>query len=132
MILSGLQNAFDRSGRATSTSPRLNNSDFEHAMAVVESVTPGKQIVLGKRTFPALHFTRKADDDLARMRSLASRIAHTLRGMGTLTRDDALGGWVRRVTDDRTDRLQDLNYTELYNLIEGLKAFARRHGVKVI
>ncbi len=130
MLLSTIPHAVCGRSRVSSTSPRLNNSDFEHAMAVVESNAPGNRIVLKNRSWPALHFAKKADDDLARMRGLAGRLGDTLARK--LTGGFNLAGWIsKRVTGGSTGDIDHLNYNELYKLIEGLKAFARRNGVRV-
>jgi len=138
MVLSSFPHA-TRTGadHPTSTSPRLNNADFEHAMAIIES-SSGGQIKLrwndtGKFRYGLLHWKRKADDDLSRMRGLANKIAARLEAAGSLEPNGAgLAGWIdKRTTHGRTDRLDQLTYNELYDLIEGLKAYARRHNVRM-
>jgi len=136
-VLSGFRNAIcGGTDHPTSTSRKLNNADFEHAMAIIEQLSGG-QLKLrykdsGRFRYGMLHFARKADDDLSRMRRMAGAIARQLEQAGNLEPNGVgLAGWIKtRVTDGRTDRIDPLNYTELYNLIEGLKAYARRHNVR--
>jgi hypothetical protein len=137
MVLSSFPNAIAGKSYPTSTSKRLNNADFEHAMAIVESAS-GNQIKVrwsatGKLRFGMLHFARKANDDLARMRRLVGAIAGALEDAGNLEPNGVgLAGWISsRITKGRTDRIDQLTYNELYNLIEGLKAYARRNGVRL-
>ena len=129
-ILSMLPHAITSSKpHPSSTSPRLNQADFEQAMAVVESMTPGNRI----KGFDALHFAKKADDYLGNMRRKAGAIAGRLEAAGQLEPGGVgLSGWIsKRVTGGGTDRLDQLNYNELYNLIEGLKKYARRNSVRI-
>lgn len=129
-ILSMLPHAVTSSKpHPSSTSKRLNQADFEQAMAVVESMTPDKQI----KGFGALHFAKKADDYLGNMRRKVGAIAGRLEAAGKLEPGGAgLAGWISsRVTGGGTDRLDQLDYNELYNLIEGLKKYAARNGVRL-
>lgn len=123
-----------RDGRAaaepTSTSPLLNNSDFEQFMAIVEEEAGG-QVVLPAKAYEPGHFARKADDDLARMRGLVHRIdAALLTDRPDIWHAQSLAGWIaKRVTRDRTDQLAELTYQELHALINGLRNFARNSGL---
>jgi hypothetical protein len=131
---------FDRDGRAipepSSTSLKLNNSDFERFMAIVEDCGGGQVQVKDSRSGQFLHsrgyWRRKAADDLARMRSLAQKISDTLELERIFERDGkGLLGWIeKRVCKGERKTLDQLDADELYKLIEGLKAFARRHGIK--
>lgn len=121
---------FDAQGRPTgepsSTSKRLNNSDFEQFMATVERVAPGQKLL----QFSMGYWQRKAQDDTQRMRHLALQISETLGNSITSWGPTALANWIReRVAGGQTDRLEDLDSEQLHALINGLRAFGHRHGV---
>jgi len=129
---------FDRNGKAapdpSSTSMKLNQSDFEHFMAIVERASGGRVLIKdrdGQFLYGPGHWAAKAADETQRQRELVTRIYDTLvledllEGGGV-----GLAGWIReRVTGGRTDLLEELELHEIGNLIEGLKAFAKRHGI---
>ncbi len=138
MVLSSFRNATSAStDHPTSTSKRLNNADFEHAMAIVENASGGhikvKWTVSGKLRFGALHFARKADDDLARMRRLAGAIVAQLEASGNLEPNGVgLAGWIeKRITRGRTNRIDQLTYKEMHALINSLRSYSNDHGVKL-
>lgn len=123
---------YDAQGRPTgtpsSTSKRLNNSDYEQFMAVVERVHPKQQIL----EFSMGYWQRKAGDDTQRMRHLALQISECLSASITSWGPTALANWIReRVAGGQTDRLDDLDSEQLHALINGLRAFGHRHGVKL-
>mgnify|MGYP004157103339 CR=1 FL=1 len=127
MILSGLPNARDGRGNVTSTAPKLGQDDFEDAMAVVESATPGQQIA----GFTSGHFQRKADDDTERQRRLGGDIEHCLVAAGTVS-PTFLQPWIDgHVQGGSGLALEQLARKQLSDLINGLRAFARRHGVEL-
>lgn len=126
-------------GKVTSRSTKLNNGDFEHAMsdveAFAESVGIDRITLPGTRHKPPHHYTphywrRKAADENARMRRLASQLHTELVAMGKLHRA-SLGEMVRTQTHQRTDALQDMERKEIAGLIEALKAIAKRERVRV-
>lgn len=130
---------FDRQGKAiaepSSTSLKLNNSDFEHFMAIVERFSGGQVKTIDSRTgqpsFSLGYWQRKAADDLARMRGFVRKIETTLVLERIFEEESSLLGWIKsRVCDGQAKALDDLDFGELYALIEGLKAFALRHGIK--
>lgn len=117
-------------GRVTSTSPRLTNGDFEQFMAHVERWAGGA--VPGWK--PG-YWDAKSLDGLQRMRSKAGVIAQRLEAAGHLGVDEGgwsgLRGWIARTTHHAKSSLTELDYGELYNVIEGLKAFAQRRHVRL-
>lgn len=134
MVLSGLPNAV-HGGRTTSTSPKLTQADFEHAMACLEDRSGGQLKVRMREGGPFVygmgHWRRQADDTTQRHRDLARRIATTLEVDGHLQPDGAgLAGWIRKLTGDGRERLDQLTRDELYEVIEGLKSYGRRKGVR--
>lgn len=119
----------------TSTSPKLNNSDFEHFMAIVERFSGGQVKTIDSRTgqpsFSLGYWQRKAADDLARMRGFVRKIETTLVLERIFEEETSLLGWIKsRVCDGQAKALDDLDFGELYALIEGLKAFAKRNKIK--
>ena len=129
---------FDRKGRAvpepTSTSARLNQSDYDHFMATVEAASGGRIQAKdggGNFLFSWGYWTGEAAGEMRRQKHLVTIIADTLALEGHLKPDGVgLAGWIReRVTGGRTDQLDELQPHEMSNLIEGLKAFAKRHGI---
>lgn len=128
-------------GSISSTAQRLNQSDFEHYMATVESFAGGKVAVGGRagQGFSDGYWAGKASDDTQRLRHLAVRIANWMTltddaGNEPLLTGDGVGlaSWIsKRVTNGRTDDINELSSAELHVLINGLRAFARRHGRKV-
>jgi len=123
---------FDRSryrGDITSTSPRLNQADFEAFMAIVERMSPGGRIM----RFMKGYWDAKAGDWLQRMRHRVLRIAGALERAGILAGDGAgLSGWIlHRVTNERTGKLEELNFHELQALMFGVASFATKHHVDV-
>lgn len=132
-----------RKRRPSAAADGLNNADFEHVMARLEAVSPRGVIRLRNRdgryydAFKPGHFQAKAEDDLSRMRGLADRLAGLLYAGGYFTgppRDrEAYRAFIARMTaerpEGRTDDLGQLDYRDLYNLIEAMKAICRRHGI---
>jgi hypothetical protein len=126
LILRNFANARLPDGRISSTSSRLNNSDFEQFMAIVESYAGGQ----------VLHFTRRywqgqARDRYHRMRARALAIAAELEARGLLHAGGAgLAGWIQnRVTRGATARIEDLDYHGLLALNLSPAAYARQHGI---
>jgi hypothetical protein len=117
-------------GRITSTSPRLTNADFEQYMAHVEHWAGG-EVDGWKRGY----WAAKAQDVTQRMRRKAQDLALHLHAAGHLGMTpgglDGLAGFISRMTDHAKLGLAELDYRELYNVIEGLKALARRRGVRI-
>jgi hypothetical protein len=123
---------FDRAhykGDITSTSPRLNQADYEVLMAIVEGMSPGGRIL----RFAKGYWGAKAADWLQRVRHRALRIAGALERAGILAGDGAgLSGWIlHRVTNERTGKLEELNFHELQALMFGLSSFTTKHHVDV-
>lgn len=134
MVLSAFPRAHHK-GRVTSTAPKLTNADFEQAMAGLERWTGGRVKVAGRDgrlLYEPGHWQARAHDHTQRMRWLAQRIANTLESEGLLEPDGAgLSGWIaKRITPDGRDRLDQLTQAELYNLIEGLKQYGSRNGLR--
>ena len=133
LILRNLPNAlYDAQGQPSpepsSRSRRLNNADFEQFMSIIERQAGGR-LQFARYDWPAGHWQGKADDSLHRMRSLAERLFAALDAADLLGRP-GLATWIeKRVSGGRTDRLADLMYEELHKLINGLRAYGRRHGV---
>ncbi len=128
MILRHFAHAHAAGGRVTSTAPRLNNTDFEQFMAIVERHAGGK----------VLHFTEgywaaHAADQYARMRRRALQAAAALEAAGKLAPGGVgLAGWIsKRVARGDTDRIEALDYHGLLALILGLEAYARQNGVEL-
>jgi hypothetical protein len=120
---------YDENGRPSdepsSRSRHLSQADFEQFMATVELAAGGKLA----RTSHG-YWAGKARDSLSRMRGYALGIAQQIEAAGVEVR---LGGWIRnRVAHGRTDQIGDLDYHELRILIESLRAFARRHFIKLV
>jgi hypothetical protein len=109
-------------GRVTSTSPRLNQSDFEQYMAILERSAGGRL-----DRWPPHHWQRKADDDRARMRRLVRSLEFGRQRDGAL-RTDAMT-WARAriatVGDQDKRDLAQLDHHELSALINQLQAFSR-------
>jgi hypothetical protein len=108
-------------GQITSTSPKLNNHDFESFMSVIEHFAGGQ----------VLHFTKgywnaKAGDYLARMRNRTLTIAGKLEAAGKLIPGGVgLKGWIeKRVTGGVTDKIECLDLHQLRALILGLESYA--------
>jgi len=117
----------EHNGRVSSTSPRLTNSDFEQFMAIVENFVGGEL-----RGFTRDYWRAKAQDELARMRRKVESLSQQLEVTGHLEPDSVgLTGWIRRMTGGEKHHLHDLDYRELYVVIEGLKKFAKRRGVRM-
>lgn len=121
---------FDREGKPcpepTSTSQRLNNSDFEQFMSMVERQAGGCVLHFSKD-----YWSKKAAGDLSRMRHLVESIDVELAAQAPkVWRHDSLAGWIRaRITRGETDQLAALNYDQLEACILSLRSFARQHGV---
>lgn len=120
-------------GEPTSTSPKLNQSDFEQFMAHVESFAGG-QICLrdgdGRvtREFSRGYWGNKASDDLQRVRFTARRTVELVTSRGIIT-PDGVKAWISsRVSNGRSDSIEELNGQELHALINGMRALAMRHG----
>ena len=124
-------------GRVTSTSPRLTQSDFEEAMAIVERHSGGQVKIRdskGRYVFGLTYWQVAAESGgRDRLRELALRLDQHLQLLlpEQWAQDgEGLAGWIKsRVTSGRTHRLKELSYQELQDLIHGIKAFARRHDV---
>jgi hypothetical protein len=136
MILSGpnFANRAIHNGRATSTSPRLTNEDFESFMALVERFAGGQLL-----SYSPHYWQDKAGDPDHRLRWRAQRIANSLTliddphepGRRLLQPDDVgLAGFIRRMFP-HAEKLDQLDRRELVSLIEGLTAYARRHQVNL-
>lgn len=82
-------------------------------------------------TFSPGYWAKKAADDLQRIRSLVRRYDVELAAqVPSLWKAGSLAGWIyARVARGQTDKLEDLGYAELHALIQGLRSFARQHGV---
>lgn len=116
-------------GKPTSTSPRLTNVDFEVFMAIAEQTGNGYVM-----QYSQWFWRHKAEGATERMKRLVLNFSGQLEHVGLLEGNGAgLAGWIRaRVTNDRTDKLDDLAYHEMHNLINGLRAYATRSGVKLV
>lgn len=126
MILRHFARAKTPDGSISSTSPKLNNADFEQFMAIVERHGGGKLL-----HFSRDYWQRKAVDQHQRMRAHALAVAEELERHGQLHPGGVgLRGWIsRRVTNGQTDQIHELDYHGLLSLILGLHAFARQRGV---
>ncbi len=109
-------------GRVTSTSPKLSNADFEYFMAKVEHFVGGQ--IDG---WSAGYWQSKHNDSLARMRRKCGSIAQQLQVKGLIQLD----GFVDRMTRGACRQLEQLDGLHLYDVLEGLKAIARRHGIRL-
>ena len=112
-------------------SKRLTNADFEAFMAIIEHQAGG-QVRLPKQTYEPGHFQAKADDQLQRMRHLAHRLADALENAGLLEPGrEGVRLWTRKyVREDGPGTIEALDYVGLHKLINGLRAYARRHDVE--
>ena len=100
-------------------------------MAIIERQAGG-QIVLARKTYEPGHFQAKADDQLQRMRHLAHRLADALED-ATLLEPGRQGvrAWIHKyVREGAGGAIEALDYIELHKLINGLRAYARRHDVE--
>lgn len=140
MILSAIEHAHcPKAQRVTSTSTRLTNADFEHAMASLESWCGG-QIQLrqaaslgGGLRYARGHWAARSRDPLQRLRWKAERIVNTLEAEGHLEPERmGVRGWiVGEIThNEHRDSIEQLDVRELYALVEGLKSYGRRKGVR--
>ncbi len=126
---------YDQDGRPaeqpSTRSKRLTNSDFEAFMAIIERQAGG-QIVLANQTYEPGHFRAKADDQLHRMRHLAHRLADALESAGLLEPGrQGVRLWIEKyVTEDGPGTIEALDYVGLHKLINGLRAYSRRHDVE--
>lgn len=127
-VLSVLPNAHCGKTHPTSTSPKLNNGDFERAMAIVEAQTPGQRIVLKTKTWGALHFARKVQGDTSRMNR---RVRHLVDAIKAKVPSFDLPAFISRQTGGDKDRVELLEYRETQKLIEALKGCCRTYKVKV-
>ncbi len=137
---------FDRNGNrskvASTTSKRLTQRDFELFMSIVESCRDRPVEGFSKRYWEE----RANEGTRRRMRFHVQKLANTLeltcysdadahlpdsdRRRALEPHGVGLRGWVRNMTNGRTDDLDDCVEGELYALAEGLKAYGRRHGVR--
>lgn len=126
---------YDRKGRAvdqpTSTSLRLNQSDYDQAMATVETYSGGQIKAKdrdGNYLFTWGYWSGQAAGETRRQRHMVDRIVNTLEAEGIFQADgSSLANWIReRVTAGRTENIDDLTKDEMLNLIEGLKAYCVR------
>jgi len=131
LVLLQLPNSkFDRHGKptgeASSTSARLNQSDFEQFMAYVERWAGGRVL-----DYDAGYWACSAGDGLARFRHRITRLVNTLELEGHLEKDGVgLRGWIdQRVKDGAGVKYEDLSYTQLRDLHLGLLNYGRRHGL---
>lgn len=119
-------------GQPTSTAGALDNKDFERFMALVEDRAGGK----------VLHFTSSywGDKAASRSTSASERQAHKInllyreyssQDAGGLTGHGIYGltGLVRRMSAQRTGRIEELTPSEAHNLIELLGALIKRRGL---
>lgn len=121
-------------GRVSAKSPRLNNDDFEHCMAVVEGFAGGRVL-----DFAPGHWRRAAETGVigrARYRVGALVDALAAADIGWQTDPAAsLLAWVRSSNCAAPERLgaihsaEDLHLAELRRLIDSLTALAKRHGI---
>jgi len=135
LLLQTQNSLFDREGRAaehpSSTSLRLNNSDFDHHMATIEIASSGRIKTTdgaGKFIYSWGYWSGQFAGETRRQKNLIVRIVNTLELEGIFKHDgSSLANWIRtRVTAGRTDRLDDLTPDETSKLIEGLKAYCKR------
>jgi len=108
-------------GRATSTSPKLTNEDFEIFMSQVERFAGGQVL-----SYDRDHWHRQAIDQLSRTRAKVRELAAPIVEAGHLN----LEGFIRRMTGGDKHELDQLDAVELYKLIEAIKAIARRLGIR--
>jgi len=129
LVLSAFPNAYCGKDHPSSTSKKLTQSEFEQAMAVVEQSTKDKRIVLKRKSYATLYWTRAADKDTSRMDRLVDNLVDSLiRGLGSFD----LGDFIRdRMTGGKKSRLADLSYSEKHKLIEGLKGCAHSYHVRL-
>lgn len=127
---------FDEQGRhvdePTSKSMKLTNADFEQFMALVERWAGGQIRLPGGKAYSRDYWASKADDRAQRPRDLVRRIALVLEQNGLLApHGQGLSGWIQeQITDGVSADLDSLSPDQLHALINGLRAYARRHGLQ--
>ncbi|MFW6060929.1 MAG: hypothetical protein ACODAQ_12180, partial [Phycisphaeraceae bacterium] len=121
-------------GKVTSTSPRLNQPDFDHCMATVET-SCGGQIPRKRGSdqpwYKAGYWQQQADiGDTQRLRWIAQQIHTQLKQRCTSWTDASLRGWIHdRVTNGQHGDLDRLTHRQVSDLVHGLRAWASRHSI---
>jgi len=142
MIMSRLDNARDKHGRITATSPKLNNGDYEYVMAVLERMMPyPHQLPLrhkdsGKCRWPGGYWQDQMARELDRMRVIAIKRVALLSNTGLEKYQDKQASMKRFITwmtknreESQTDDLMVLDYTWLQKVLNGLSSACRRHHI---
>ncbi len=136
LILGQCEGRAVHGGKATSTSPRLTQADFEHCMAVVER-SAGGQIKKtrgsdGHWYKPGYWQQQSEIGEAKRLRWLAKQIHAQLKQRCPSWTDASLRNWIKdRVTHGRTAELDKLTQREASDLVHGLRAWARRHSIRL-
>jgi hypothetical protein len=127
MILRNFPRA-QHKGDITSTSPKLNNQDYEAFMAIVERFAGGKVLHCTQGFWQA-----SAADSLSRMRFKAARLASALEVQGKLQPNGVgLAGWIeKRVSGGATRKMEELDFHGMVALILGLEAYARQSQIDI-
>ena len=121
-------------GRVTSTSPRLNQSDFEHCMATVESSSAGRCRLLGAggrviKQYP-YHYWRDTLENgpKKRLRYKVQQLDAELQRVNPDWQPNGVGlkGWIKnRVMGGQETELDDLPMTRLEVLINQLSTYLK-------
>lgn len=120
---------FDENGvpsdEPSSKSPKLTQTDMEDYMSRVELMAGGQL-----KGFSRGYWQERWEKEGGRLAWKIQEIVGRLEGAGQLARNGAgLRGWIERNFEGR-DQLNQLSGPELVKCYEGLKAFAKRNGVR--
>lgn len=133
LILRQFSNAMTSTG-PSSTAAKLDNTDFERFMAVIEDRAGGKVLHFSTHYFQdkaASRSTSASERQAAKIDQLyhlfEQQAAGGLKGHGTY----GFGGLVRRVSAQRTDCVAELTPREASDLIGMLQAMIGRRGPRV-
>lgn len=127
MVLRGFGNRAMFGGRVTSTSPRLNNDDFEIYMAIAEAACNGQL-----PGYAIAHWQTRAEASLRRQLRKIGAMADQLADEGHLA-EAQINGVIGRATSHAAESLQELKQHNDRQLagkaIDALKAIGARHRV---
>lgn len=118
-----------RSTEPSSRSPRLTQADFEIYMSICERTAGGTL-----EGYATGHWAARSDGEWRRMHRLIEQLGADLAALGApgwaINQATALEGWIKaRVNPDKTT-VQELDYSELHALINGLRAVKKRMDVR--
>lgn len=128
MVLRGFGNRAMFNGKITSTSPRLNNDDFEIYMAIAEATCQGQL-----NGYALGHWHTRAEASIRRQLRKIAAMAEQLVAEGHLSRSQ-VNGVCARATAHKAETLPDLERSNDRQLagkvIDALSAIGNRHKVR--